>query len=161
MGTSPLKNKDIMIFLSSRREDEIGKKIYRATSIIRYSVSQLQNGTYSLNLLVRKEGENMFWSYFQKNDILIIVRDYQLYIKNEHIPIRETLIGSAYNEFIMAVHGNQKFYNIYFKLTSDGGYKVRHEYNDNTASKILDTIFSIGMEKRWDSPCLGERNPRK
>lgn len=89
------------------------------------------------------------------------IRDYQLYIKNVHIPIRETLIGSAYNEFIMAVHGNQKFYNIYFKLTSDGGYKVRHEYNDNTASKILDSIFSIGMEKRWDSPCLGERNPRK
>lgn len=89
------------------------------------------------------------------------IRDYQLYIKNEHIPIRETLIGSAYNEFIMAVHGNQKFYNIYFKLTSDGGYKVRHEYNDNTASKILDTIFSIGMEKKWNSPCLGERNPRK
>lgn len=87
MGTSPLKNKDIMIFLSSRREDEIGKKIYRATSIIRYSVSQLQNGTYSLNLLVRKEGENMFWSYFQKNDILIIVRDYQLYIKSSPVTI--------------------------------------------------------------------------
>lgn len=89
------------------------------------------------------------------------IRDYQLYIKNERVPIRETLIGSAYNEFIMAVHGGQKFYSIYFKLDSSGGYLVRHEYQSNTVSLVLDSIFSIGMEKRWRSPSLSEKDPRK
>ena len=93
---------------------------------------------------------------------LIEIRDYKLYIKGVHIPIRETLIGSAYNEFIMAEHGGQKYYYIDFKLDSNGGYLVRHKYSTSTTGLVLDSIFSFGMEeRRWQSPCLSERNPRK
>lgn len=81
MGSSPLKYKDTMLFLTNNNGEEIGRKTYKPTSIIRYPASELQNGIYSLNLLVRKGSENIFWAYFQKNDILIIIRGHELSFK--------------------------------------------------------------------------------
>ena len=89
------------------------------------------------------------------------IRDYKLYIKGVHIPIRETLIGSAYNEFIMAEHSWKKHYELDFKLDYNGGYLVRHKPSGGTVSRFLDSIFSIGMpEKEWQRPCLSEKSPR-
>ncbi|WP_195332562.1 transglutaminase domain-containing protein [Bacteroides salyersiae] len=86
-SSSSLKKKDFMVFSSNEANEEICKKTYSTTSIIRYSVLLLQNGIYSLNLLVRKGTENIYWSYFHKNDILFSIQNGQLDFKSSPILI--------------------------------------------------------------------------
>ena len=74
VSSSSLRNCGLMIFLSSISDEVFCKKIYISTSVIRYPIPTLPTGIYSLNLFVQRGIGSCYWSYFQKNDILLSVQ---------------------------------------------------------------------------------------
>lgn len=176
LTSSSLKNKDIMLFLKNGQGEVLCKKTYVAKSIIHYHTSLQNNQTYSLNLLVRKGNENVYWSYFQNNDILLCTHNGELSIKcppiilgnnskfsnliNQPLFVKNSL---ECNDYIQAADARIKAlaYRIskgiffdYAKLLAVHNWVAENIYYD------LDALHS-GQYKYNDASALGTLTARK
>ena len=85
-----------------------------------------------------------------KGDIKIV--DKRLYIKGQYIPIHESLVGCAYNQFCKIVQPDYKYTYIYFKILSDGKFLIRYKRHNNTLALVLNSLNDFGSGENWKCP---------
>lgn len=86
-----LINKDVMVYLTNQNGIEINVKKYLFTNEIKYSLPNIPDGIYSLNMMIKQLSSQIYWSYFHKHDILINVSNYNIEFLSPTITIGNSL----------------------------------------------------------------------